>query len=154
MSSLECRLKKIDEKRNNLLDERKHNGLMIEKYEKTCKYLNYVEQLLILVLTVTGCVSFSAFVSLACVLVGITTSAVGIKMCPITAGTEKYKSIMRKKKKKHDKVVLLGKDRLNTIKVPTSKALIDSYISHDEFFSVNNALWQYNEMRKKLKNYV
>ena len=99
---------------------------MIEKYEKTCKYLNYVEQLLILVLTVTGCVSFSAFVSLVCVLVGITTSAVGIKICPITAGTKKYKSIMKKKKKKHDKIVLLGKDRLNTIKVPTSKALIDS----------------------------
>ena len=29
---------------------------MSEKYKKTCKYLNYVEDLLTLVSTVTGCV--------------------------------------------------------------------------------------------------
>ena len=34
--------------------------LINEKYKKTCKYLNYVEHLLILVSTVTGCVSVSA----------------------------------------------------------------------------------------------
>ena len=45
-----------------------------------------------------------------------------------------------KKKKKHDKIVLLGKDKLNTMKVLISKALIDSYISHDEFVLVNNML--------------
>ena len=40
-----------------------------------------------------------------------------------------------------------GKDKLNTIEVPISKALIDSYISHDEFASVNNVLREYNEMK-------
>ena len=30
-------------------------------------------------------------------------------------------------------IVLLGKDMLNTIKVLISNALIDSYISHNEF---------------------
>ena len=49
------------------------------------------------------------------------------------------KSII-KQKKKYDKVVLLGKDMLNTIKVLTSKALIDSYVSHDEFYLLNNIL--------------
>ena len=44
----------------------------------------------------------------------------------------------KKKKKKHDKIVLLGKDKLNTIEVLISKVLIDSYISHDEFVSMNN----------------
>ena len=48
----------------------------------------------------------------------------------------KYKSIIKKKKKKHNKIVLLGKDTLNTIEVLISKALIDSYISHEEFVSV------------------
>ena len=44
----------IDEARNYLLDEIKHIDLMREKYKKACKYLNYVEHLLILVSTVTG----------------------------------------------------------------------------------------------------
>ena len=50
------------------------------------------------------------------------------------ASLEKYKSIIKKKKKKHDKIVLLGKSKLNTIEVLISKVLIDSYISHDELF--------------------
>ena len=47
--------------------------------------------------------------------------------------------------------MLLGKDKLNTIEVLISKALIDSYISHDEFVSVNNVLREYYEMKKEIK---
>ena len=85
---------------------------MSKKYKKTFKYFNYVEHLLILASTVTGCVSISAFASLVRVPVGITCSAIGIKICKITAGIKKYKSIAKKKKKKHDKIILLGKDKL------------------------------------------
>ena len=58
---------------------------MSEKYKKTCKYLNYVQSLLILVSTGRVCVSISALGSLVCVLLGITSSIVGIKICAITA---------------------------------------------------------------------
>ena len=83
---------------------------MSEKYKKTCKYLNYAEHLIILVSTVTGCVSISAFASLVWVPVGITSSAIGIQICRFTVAIKKYKSIIKTKRKKHDKVVLLGKD--------------------------------------------
>ena len=49
--------------------------------------------------------------------------------------------------------MLLWKDKLNTIEVPTSKALINSYISHDEFFIVNSMLKEYNEMKKQKKSW-
>ena len=67
---------------------------MNEKYKKTWKNLNHVEHLLILISTVTGCVSISAFASLVCVPVCITSAAVGIKICEITAGIKMYKSII------------------------------------------------------------
>ena len=73
---------------------------MSEKYKNTCKYLNYVEHLLILVSTVTGYVSISGFASLVCVTAGIMSSAVGIKICAITAAIKKYKSIIKKKEEK------------------------------------------------------
>ena len=38
--SVEFKLREIDETRNYLLDEIKHNNLMREKYKKTFKYLN------------------------------------------------------------------------------------------------------------------
>ena len=120
--SLEIRLRKIDETRNYLSDEIKHNDLMSEKYKKTCKYLNYVE-------------------CLTCLF-----SAIRIKICAITAGIKKYKAIIKKKEKKHEKVVLLGKTKLDTIEVLISNVLIDSYISHDEFVSVTNVFREYYAM--------
>lgn len=43
-----------------------------------------------------------------------------------------YKSIIKKKEKKHDKIVLLAKTKLDTIEVLISKSLIDAYINHEE----------------------
>ena len=102
-------------------------------------YLNYVENLLIIVLTVTGCISITAIASVVCFPVGITRFAVGLTICAIIAGIEKYTSII-KKKKKHDKILLLGKDRLNSMKVLISNDLINSCNNHGEFMSVNNVL--------------
>ena len=84
-ANFEFRLRKIDEARNYVLGEIKYNYLRSEKFKRTCKYLNYVEHLLILVSIVTGCVSVSAFISLVCVPFGIASSAVGTKICAITA---------------------------------------------------------------------
>ena len=120
---------------------------MSEKYKKTRKYLNYVEHFFILVSTVTTCVSIAAFASLVRVPVGITSSAVGIKICAMTTGIKKYKSIIKKKKKENDKIMLLGKDKLNTIEVTIFKALIDSYIIQGKFVSVNNLLRDYNGIK-------
>ena len=125
---------------------------MNENYKKTCKYLNYVENLLIRASTIAGCVSISAFRSLVCVPVGITSSPVGINIYAIIVAIKNYKSIIKKKKKKHDKIVLLRKYKLNTIEVLISKSLIHSYISHDEFVSVNNVLREYNEIKNEIKN--
>ena len=47
---------------------------------------------------------------------------------------------------------MLGKDKLNIIKVLISKALIDSYISHEEFVSVKHALKEYREMKEEINN--
>ena len=98
-SSLEFRLRKSVEKRNYLLDEIKHNELISENYEKTCKYLSDAEYLLILVSIVTACAWISAFGSLVCVPVGVASFEVGLKICAVTAGIINYKSIIKKEKK-------------------------------------------------------
>ena len=55
----------------------------------------------------------------------------------ITAIIKMYKPII-KNKKKHDKITLLAKTKLNTASM--SKTSIDSDISHGEFVSVTNVL--------------
>ena len=69
----------------------------------------------------------------------------------IITGIKTYKSIIEKKRKKHDKIVLLEKDKLNTIEVLISKSLIDSYISHEKLVSVKIVLREYNEMKERKK---
>ena len=89
---------------------------MSKKRKEICTTLNYSEHFLILSSTITWCVSISASASLVGVSVGITSSAIGLRYCSRTAGTKKYKSIIKKKKKKHDKIVFLTKSELNSIK--------------------------------------
>ena len=47
--------------------------------------------------------------------------------------------------------MLLGTYQLRTVEVLISKAFTDSYISHDEFVSINNVLREYNELKKENK---
>ena len=83
---------------------------MSEKHKEICKYLTYIGQLLILASTVTGYILICAFTWLVAVLVGITISEVGLEICAVSAGINKYKSIIKKRKKRYCKIVLLGKD--------------------------------------------
>ena len=107
--------------------------------------------MLILASTVTGRVLISAFTSLVAVPVGITSSPVKLKIYAITTGIKKYKSIIKKKKKKHNEIVLLGKSKLNTIEDLIFKALNNSYISHEKFVSLNSESKEYTEMEQEIK---
>ena len=102
-----------------------------KKPKRFCTTLNYTEHFLILASTITGCISIFAFASLVGIPIGITSYAIGSKTCGITAGITKSKSIIKKNKKKLEKIVLLGKPKLNSIEFLISKALINSVISHD-----------------------
>ena len=96
--SLEFRLKNIDETKNYLIEEINRNELMSKKRKKVYTTLSYIEHFIILASTITGYVSISPFASLVGILIGITSSAIGLKICAITAGIKKYKSIIKKKK--------------------------------------------------------
>ena len=64
---------------------------MSKKHKKVCTTLNYIEHFLILGSTITGCVSISAFASLVGIPIVIANSAIGFKICAITAAITKYK---------------------------------------------------------------
>ena len=129
--SQEFRLKNIDETRNYFIKEINQNELMSKKHKKVCRVLNYIDHLLIAISTIIGCVSISAFASLVGIPIGIISSAIGLKICAITTRIKKYRSINKKKKKKHDKIVLLAKSKLNGMEVLISKSFIYSNISHE-----------------------
>ena len=85
----EFRLKKIDEIRNYLIEEINRNELLSKKHENVFRVFNYIDQSLIVISTITGCVSISAFASLVGISIRITCSAIGVQMCVIITGIKK-----------------------------------------------------------------
>ena len=61
----------------------------------------------------------------------------------------KLLKVTRKKKKKHNKMVMLAKSKLNSIKTLMSQALIDLKISHEEFV---NEKEKYEQMKESIRN--
>ena len=123
---------------------------MSKKKKKVFVVLNYIEHWFILVSAVTGGIVISAFASLIDILIGITSSTIGLKICVIIPGIKKYKAVI--KKKKHHKIVLSAKFKLNSREVLISKFLIDRNISHDRFLLINSVLKEYDGMKEEIKN--
>ena len=125
---------------------------MSKKHKKICRVLNYIEHRLIAISIVTGSVSISVCISLVGTHIGMESSTIALKMCVVTTRIKKYKSIIQKKKKKHEKIVLLTKSKLNSIEVLIAKTLIDSNINRDEFVLINSALKEFYDMIEEIKN--
>ena len=71
---------------------------MSQKHKKVWTTLNYFEHFFLSASAVTECILISAFDFIVGIPIVITNSAVGLKICAITGGTEKYKSTMKKKR--------------------------------------------------------
>ena len=88
MVSVNFNLKKIDETRNYILEEIKHNDLMSRKRKIMCRALNYFEYFLVFISVVSG------------VAVGFASSVEGFNICAVTAGIKTYEPIINKRRKR------------------------------------------------------
>ena len=123
--------------------------MLSNKNKKVCTTLNYVEHFLTLIFAVTVCISISAFPSLIDISKGIMSYKIRLNICAIIARIKKYKSIIRKKKKKHDKIVLLAKTNLDCIKGLISRSLTDSCIERN-YYHLIDVLRKYDYMKEEI----
>ena len=71
-----------------------------------------------------------------------------------TIGTGISKSLLKvtkKRKKEHNKIIALAKNKLNTIDTLLSSALNDSKISHEEFSNIITEANIYENIKKNIK---
>ena len=105
---------------------------------------DYIDKVLIALSATSGGVSIILFTSAVRAPVGI-ASAIFTLIFSLTTGiVKKLLSITRNKKKKHDKIIMLAKSKLNSIETLVSQALVDMEISHEEFvtnFKEKNKMW-------------
>ena len=61
-------------------------------------------------------------------------------------------NVTRKKMKKHNKIVMLAKSKLNIIKTLMPQALIDLDINHEEFKTIVNEKEKYEQIKESIRN--
>ena len=75
--------------RNYLIEEINQNELISKKHKMICTTLNYIEHFLVVLSTITGYVSISAFASLIGITMQTESSAIKINICTKTPGIKK-----------------------------------------------------------------
>ena len=57
----------------------------------------------------------------------------------------------RNKKKKHNKIFMLARSKLNSIESKISKALMNNEISHEDFMTIINEAKKYRELKESIR---
>ena len=115
------------------INQRKSCSKKLNKYVTT---FDYIDKILIVLSATTGGVSIISFTSIVGAPVGIASASFTLIFSLTTGIIKKLLSITRNKKKKHDKILMLTKSKLDSIEALVSQALIDMEISHEEFNAI------------------
>ena len=133
-------INKIKEYFNNEIKERKD---IIKKLNKYIVSFDYLDKIFITLSASFGIASYA-------IVVGIPVGIAGSSLTLIfTIGTGLNKSLTKKTKKKHNKIITLAKSKLNTIETLLSSALNDSKISHE----LTNIITEKKKKRKYKRKY-
>ena len=84
--------------------------------------------------------------------VGIASASFTLIFSLTTEIVKKLLSITRNKKKKHDRILMLAKSKLNSIATLVSQALVDIEISHEELVMIFKEKDKYEEMKENVRN--
>ena len=122
--SQEFKLKNIEEIKNCFIKDIDHSTFMRQKHKKDCLIKNTLKITYASFYSYLMCFCF-CFRFLVGTPIRITSSAIGLKICAITASIRKYKLIIKKAKNNYDGIVLLAKSMLNSIEVLIFKSLIN-----------------------------
>ena len=117
---------------------------MLSKYIVSFDYLD--KYLIVLSATSHG-ISIASFVTVIGTLVGIASASFAFSMI-IKGIIKKLLKTTRNKKKKHNKVVILVRSKLNSIESKISEVLINNEISHEDFTTIINQEKNYRELKE------
>ena len=115
------------------INQRKSCSRKLNKYVTT---FDYIDKILIVLSATTGGVSIISFTSIIGAPVGIASASLTLFFSLTTGIVKKLLNITRNKKKKHYKILMLAKSKLNSIETLISQAMIDMEISHEEFIAI------------------
>ena len=124
----------------------------MQNVRKYVTAFDYIDKILIVLSATSSGVSIISFTSIIGAPVGIASASFTLIFSLTTGIIKKLLSITRSKKKKHDKIFMLAKSKLNSIEALVSQAMIDMEISHEEFNAIIREKQKYVRMKENMRS--
>ena len=144
------RLNKINEIKNYFIAEIKERELMSKRLRKYIASVNYFDKSLIVLSVTSGSISIASFATVIGTPVGIASASLRFAFSLSTGLVKKLLKTTRNKKKKHNKIVMLARSKLNNIESKISEALMNNQISHEDFMTTINEERNYRELKESI----
>ena len=145
------RRNKINEIKDYFIAEIRERELMSKNLSNYIASFKYFDKSLIVLSVATGSISIASFATVIGAPVGIMSASCSLVFSITTDFVKKFLKTIRNKKKKHNKIVMLARSKLNSIESKISKALMDNEISHEDFETIINEEKKYRELKESIR---
>ena len=146
-----CRLDEINKIRDYFNNEIKERKDIIKKLNKYLVSFDYLDKIFITLSASFGMLSIASYASVLGIPAGITGTSLTLLFTIGTGISQSLLKLTKKRKKKHNKIIVLAKNKLNTIDTLLSSALNDSEISHEEFTNIITETNIYENIKENIK---
>ena len=146
----EFRLNKINEIKDYFIAKIKERELMSKWLSKYIASFDYSDKSLIVLSIATGSTSIASFATAIEGPVGMMSASCSLAFSITTGFVKKFLKTTRNKKKKHNKIVMLARSKLNSIESKSIEALINNENSHEDFKTILNEEMKYRELKESI----
>ena len=145
------RLNKISEVRHYFNAVIRERELMSKKLRRYIASFDYFDKSLIVLSTINGSISIASLATVIGAPVGIASASFSLAFSVPTGIVKKLLKTTRINKKKHNKIFMLARSKLNSIESKISEALINNEISHEDFTSIINEEKNYRKLKESIR---
>ena len=146
------RLNKINEIKDYFIAEIRERELMSKNLSKYIASFEYLDKSLIVLSVASGSISIASFATAIGAPAESMSASCSLAFSITTGFIIKTKTkTIRNKKKKHNKIFLLARSKLNSIESKISESLINNEISHEDFLTIINEEKKYRELKESMR---
>ena len=150
----QLKLNKINQIKDYLLAKIRERELIsknLSKYIALLFLLSILVNYQFFLSVVASSISIASFSTLIGAPAGILGASCSLTFSITSGFVKNFLKTTRNKKKKHNKVVMLARSKLNSIESKISEALINNEISHEDFMTIVNEEKKYREFKESIR---
>ena len=124
---------------------------MRKRLSKYIASFDYFDKTLIVLSATSGSISVTSFATVFGIPGGIARASLSLVFSLSTGLAKELLKATRNNKKKHNKIVMLARSKLNSIESKISEALMNNQVSHEDFMTIMNEERNYSKLKESIR---